>query len=155
MKNTDTLDRIEQTLDKVELWAMMLHAGPTIAGRPVAIRFKEPVTAGLDGSVTVRPDGTPDIRLSPGLSGDRLLDVYLHELAHARLHADQMPRSDLYDAPPKSRAFREYVERDHDQADEDQAEKLKNDWLRYGLNHADPGDQLGIIQALFDYYKGN
>lgn len=153
MIDQDLLERFDQALDRAALKVLLIVAAPTIAGRPVAIRFKAPVTAGLDGSVTVRPDGKPDVRIRPDLSMDRMTRVILHELAHVRLHADHMPRSTMHEAPPESRPFRAYIEQDENQADEIQADELVNEWLRYGREHADPGDQLGIIEAIYKYYQ--
>jgi hypothetical protein len=150
---SDIFNRLDRALDSLELKTIMILAASTIAGRKVAIRFKTPATADLDGSVTVRPDGTPDVRIRPDLPADRLLNVYLHELAHCRLHTHKMPRSTMYQAPPESRSFNEYVKQDANQADETEAEAQVNVWLRYGHKHTDPGDHLGIIEALYNYYK--
>jgi len=139
-------ERIDQAFEKIELKLLMIMAAPAIAGRKCVVHFKAPATVGLAGSVTIRPDGVPDIRLSPDLAD---LDLYLHELAHVRLHADQMPRSEMYEAPPESRPAYTYSEV---KSDEDQADKLVNQWLRYGRKHAAPGDQLGIISALYNHY---
>lgn len=150
---SDIFNRLDRALDSLELKTIMILAASTIAGRKVAIRFKTPATADLDGSVTVRPDGTPDVRIRPDLPADRLLNVYLHELAHCRLHTHKMPRSTMYQAPPESRSFNEYVKQDANQADETEAEAQVNEWLRYGHKHTDPGDHLGIIEALYKYYQ--
>jgi len=152
---SDIFNRLDRALDSLELKTIMILAASTIAGRKVAIRYKAPVTAGLDGSVTVRPDGTPDVRIRPDLPADRMVSVYLHELAHCRLHTYKMPRSTMYQAPPESRSFIEYVKQDENQADEIAAEAQVNEWLRYGHKHTDPGDHLGIIEALYKYYQNH
>lgn len=144
------LEKVDGVLERAALWGMMAAAASTIAGRRVAISYKAPVTAGLAGSMTVRPDGTPDVRIRPDLPADRMVSVYLHELAHCRLHADTMPRSTIHQEPADTRPT-EFV--DENPADETAADAQVAEWLRYARKHADPDDHLGIIEALYSYYK--
>jgi len=151
---SDLLERIDQAIDQMaddmSLSVMMVIAAPTIAGRPCIIRRKAPGSKDAYGSTTVRPDGLPVIRIDPDLGKDTV-KIYLHELAHIRLgHVDQVRRTNLHLAAPRSipadanPSIREW---------ENQVDDQVNEWLRYGRKHADPGDQLGIIQALYKHYK--
>lgn len=136
----------------LETRLLMIMAAPFICGRPVRVRFKAPVSVGAYGTTTVRPDGTPEVRIDPEL-GALTLETYLHELAHIKLgHVDHMAKSGLHDRAPRSRP----AEAAHQlPAIEKQAEAQAAAWLRYGRKHADPSrpEGEGIIYALVDYYQ--
>jgi hypothetical protein len=61
----------------------------------------------------------------------------------------------MYQAPPESRTYSEYLYQDENPADELEAEAQVNEWLRYGRDHADPNqpEGEGIISALFNHYR--
>lgn len=154
-KQHDIEQRLDRIFDKAALKLRMIQAAPTIAGRNVRLIFKAPASLTAYGSTTLDPDGIINIRIDPQLGdeADHILNIFLHELAHIRLgHTVLLKANNLHLAAP--RTIRDH-DPDYPEVDiaEKQAEAQVKLWLRYGRKHADPGDQLGIIEALEKYYK--
>lgn len=145
----ELLKRVEKAIDEVALWVVMIMAAPTIAGRHVIVRRRDPTQRGAAAEVSVNQEGVPVISISPNIGPDTV-KMYLHELAHIRLgHTDQMARSNTHNEPPGSDTLQVNT------SWEDQVNEQVNEWLRYGRNHADPTEpeQMGIVQALYKHYK--
>jgi len=122
-----------------------------LAGREVIVRMQDPVTTNSLGTVQINQKGVPIIHIAPWL-GEHTISTYLHELAHVRLHADQMTRSNLDQAAPRSVTVSKSDKRPTWEA---QADQLRDQWLAYGKAHADPslpGDE-GVLWALINYYQ--
>ena len=130
---------------------LMRVLGNRLAGRSCVIRMQEPATTNSYGTMQVRPDGVPEIHISPGL-GPQTIKTFLHELAHVRLHYKQIKPSHIHTAAPRTVTVRKEAKRP---IWESQADALRDEWLAYGKRHADPTlpDEEGILWALLDYYK--
>jgi hypothetical protein len=120
-----------------------------LAGREVIVRMQTPKTTGSLGTLHINQDGIPVLTIMPYLDG---LDTFLHECAHVRLHADKMVRSDLDQAKPRAVTVNKAEKQP---SWELQADALRDHWLSYGRQHADPTqpDDEGILWALMDYYR--
>ena len=105
-----------------------------LAGREVIVRLQEPATKGSLGAMSIGPDGIPVILISPSL-GQWTIETLLHEIAHVRLHANQMTRSTSHQAPARSITVSQDQKRP---AWEDQADQLRDQWLAWGKANRDP-----------------
>jgi hypothetical protein len=142
---------IEERTTKALLWPLMKYAAPIIVGKPCLVQRQQ--LKGVDGGLaTVNMKGTPVVSLSPALIdyGEReLVRVYLHELAHVKLHSHTFARSNADIDPP------EYKPHLVNTTQEDQADNQTAEWLAYGetnRNFKDPY-ALGIIYALINKYQ--
>jgi len=93
--------------------------------------------------------GRLTIDVSPDLSDDRMMYVFLHELGHIR-HHNFIPLTEvaMVASPDESRDA-VYKMR------EDQADIQAKIWIEYGKRHCDRGlpDFEGILTALLTYYR--
>jgi len=143
---------IEAKFKQLELWLLMQLASQYIAGKPCVLKRRDPASIGAVGLTTVNMQGVPIVTLMPSLQdeGDQvLLETYLHELAHVRLHSGMIRRTNTDMQPPNSKETppspREYENEANDQA---------KAWLEYGERHRDLNEPYaqGVIYALVDYY---
>jgi len=142
-------DKIDKLLEGAHTeFDVMRILAPRLAGRQVIVKIATPKTTGSFGEMYVNQDGIPVITTMPYLDG---LDTFLHEVAHARLHADQMIKSDLDQARPRSYIVNKM---ENQPSWEDQADELRDQWLEYGKAHAPDGysEDGGIMVALMTYY---
>lgn len=115
--------------------ALMNVVGERLAGKPVKVRERAPATEGLLGEIHRDPAGQLIIDLNPKIPSDgKRLDVYLHEIAHAKHH--RYLRSDHYQAAPGS-VKREPLDYG-DRFKETEAEKTAGIWREFALSHAEP-----------------
>lgn len=143
---------LEARIDRAMLWPFMKFAAPIIAGKPCLVKRREPTTKNSWGVTSLNMDGTPVITLSPYLAeqGEReYLRVYLHELAHVKLHTGVLSRSTSDTEPPNSKdppSIEIY---------EIEADKLAAEWLKYGETNRNLQEPyaLGIIYALIKKYQ--
>lgn len=143
---------LEARIDRVMLWPMMKFAAPLIAGKPCLVKRREPTTKNSWGVTSLNMDGTPVITLSPYLveQGEReYLRIYLHELAHVKLHTSILRRSTSDIEPPSSKdppSIEIY---------EIEANNQVSEWLKYGEANRDLKEPyaLGIIYALIKKYQ--
>lgn len=132
------------------LYDLMLKVAQHLTGKRPALRYREPIYKGNIACVQVDETGRPVIDISPILNGDeRELRIFLHELAHIRLHkfmrsnVEQPPQSVQINEQPVAHASREK-----------QADDLALRWLDYGRKHQ-PGGVIpefeGILWALLNW----
>lgn len=135
---------------------LMQAVGQHLSGKAVIIRDRIPGTEGLLGEIHKDLEGNLIIDISPEIpTDDKRLDVFLHEVAHAKHH--RYLRSDLFKARPGSvkAEARDRVE----WMKEGDAEKSAKEWRKYALAHAD--DRMMAINpfvaeltALLYYHEG-
>ena len=121
-----------------------------LTGRDCIVRLQEPVTKNSLATMQVNPEGVPVIHVSPGL-GQWTLHSLLHECAHVRLHYGQISRSSIDQARPRSITV---TKEQKSPVIEDQADQLRDQWLAWGVKHADPTlpTDEGIMWALLNFY---
>ena len=124
-----------------------------LAGRYCVVKIKDPATTESFGTLQIRPDGVPEIHITPYLEHQSIRTL-LHECAHVRLHADKMTPSNTHQAAARSITVTKDQKR-QTVSWELQADALRDRWLSYGKAHADPSlpEDEGIMWALMDYYK--
>ena len=142
-------NKIEKLLEGARTeYDVMVRLAPRLAGRPCVIKIKEPATKGSWAETTLRDDGVFEVRIAPWIDEDQTMRSYLHELAHIRLHGPHMAPSNLHKAAGRT------VTSDNIPTWEDQADALRDEWLRYGRRHAPAGysEDGGVLVALMTYY---
>jgi Zn-dependent peptidase ImmA (M78 family) len=128
------------------LWRLISLAAPIIAGRDCIVKRRDP-TAGNYGETSVNLEGVPVVAIAEDLQGDNLTATLLHELAHVKLHAAKMQRSNTENEPPNS-------DPNHKNRPEWEleADSQALGWVRYGMANRDlnlPKD-AGVLLALVD-----
>jgi len=120
-----------------------------LTGQKVIVRLQRPVTTNSLGTVQIRADGVPVLDIDPNL-GQWTLSTLLHEIAHIKLHAAQMVRSNLDQAKPRSMIVNKMDKRPSWEA---AADALRDRWLNFGKAHADPtlSNDEGILWALLNW----
>lgn len=118
-----------------------------ITGRDCIVKRRNPTVPTANGETSVNLQGLPVVCISEGLQGDQLIATLLHELAHVKLHAQYMKRSDTENEPPGS-------DTNHRNRPEweTQADTQALEWVRYGMANREqnlPKD-AGILLALLD-----
>jgi len=109
--------------------------GYFLTGKSVQVRERVPGTKGLLGEISRRDDGVLVIDLSPDIPNDKkLLDVFLHELAHAKHHT-YIPSNHAKVRPAS--VPKEPLD-NWDKRREVTAEKQAADWKKYADKHANP-----------------
>jgi hypothetical protein len=83
------------------LHGLMLNVGRRLVGQPVELQYTKRSRLKSGGCCRVNPKGKIIIDLADGLPtlDDGNLMIFLHELAHARLHSQKFGRSDTDQAP--------------------------------------------------------
>lgn len=76
-----------------------------LAGRPVKVRWRDPVLSHALGSAYKTVDGQAVVDICPGLSDETALEIILHELAHVRLDWQDIQPANFHALPPGSQAF--------------------------------------------------
>lgn len=151
--NQGKIDEVlDKAAEKLEIWLLMAYAAPVIAGRPVIVKRRLPSMAEADGLTSLNPRGVPVITLSPRI--DRVNDrefmrLYLHELAHAKLHAPHFQRSTTDTERPGSSDYEAIgmLEREAD----NQAEK----WLELAEAKRDKREpyKQSVLYALINHFS--
>ena len=139
------INKLLTVFDVMQLVAIKL------SGKACLLRLQAPAVAGLKGMVH-RAAGQLIIDVSPGLEDDLMLKVFLHEVAHAKLHSFE---------PTQLSSYPSGSIKDHRKSEgaswcnttqEAQADSLADKWLRWGETHRD--EQLpafeGVLTALLD-----
>lgn len=140
------MDNLSENPENGTFWRLVSLTAPMITGRDCKVKRREP-TAGGNGETSVNLQGLPVVCISEGLQGDQLIATLLHELAHVKLHAQYMKRSDTENEPPGS-------DTNHRNRPEweTQADTQALEWVRYGMANREqnlPKD-AGILLALLD-----
>lgn len=143
------MDNLSDNPDSPSLWRLIKLAAPIIAGRDCIVKRRRP-TAGNYGETSVNLEGVPVIAMAEDLQGDEFTATLLHELAHVKLHAAKMQRSNTENEPPNS-------DPNHKNRPEWEleADSQALGWVRYGMANRDqdlPKD-AGVLLALVDLYS--
>jgi len=128
------------------VYDLMCEVARHLTGKAVRVRITRPDDA--YGLAWCDELGRSTIDISPDLTDDQMIYVFLHELGHIRhqkftpVAEDVMARSSL----PLAKASY--------QAREGQADRQAKDWLEYGKRYRDRSlpDLEGILTALLTYY---
>lgn len=132
-----------------------------LAGRPVTVIHEKPNYAGLSGCA-LNVKGSAFVYISPVLSDDDWLRVYLHEIAHIKTSFGECPstipqgKDDEY---WRSVRRLQYAFNPEIKSMEDRAEFFVYLWLRWGeryyKNYARVDDEraVGLLRTLA-HYKG-
>jgi Zn-dependent peptidase ImmA (M78 family) len=126
------------------LFDLFAAVGEHLSGRRIVLRFQQPSSRDADGMLTRLDNGRALIDVNPRATDDRQLYCFLHELAHAKLHWNELGTMDegkatarlLHDPTPASKEY---------PRQESQADTLANEWLRYAEIHYHkyyPGSEL-------------
>jgi len=140
------MENLSENPENGTFWRLVRLAAPIISGRDCKVKRQGP-TAGGDGEMSVNLQGLPVVCIAPNQAGDELMATLLHELAHVKLHAQFMKRSDTENEPPGSATTHKNRPEWEAQANEQALE-----WARYGNANRDntlPKD-VGILLALID-----
>ena len=112
---------------------LMQEAAQVLTGKRVVIRFERPDLQRADGMTWRDNSGNIRIDLAPKLKDNpaRLFDVFLHELAHAKLHGAGYKKQ----SQPKPASIAHGVEDATVRAvmaeQETQANKQAGEWMNY------------------------
>lgn len=129
---------------------LMTLVAEALSGRSCLVRWADPGGGRL--GCCYRDGDTARIDLAHGLRGPKLLDVFLHEVAHARhdipVLADVKGKRDPAPARLTARQVRQLA--DMDRRANEQAAR----WARYAAQEA-PGGTVGDqLAALISYTEG-
>lgn len=141
------MSNLSDNPDNAFLWRLINLAAPVIVGRECKVKRQDPTSGGL-GEMSVNLEGVPVICISEGLQGDYLTETLLHELAHVKLHAAKMQRSNTENEAPNS----DPNHKNHPEW-ELEADSQALGWVRYGMANRDinlPKD-AGILFALVEH----
>ena len=135
---------------------LMADVAKHLAGEPVAILYKRPEDTRLKGHAQRSANGTAVINLNPAINGDdRELIIFLHEIAHIKLHRFTPSRIETRPTlPPPATGNRAIIFKQR----ENEADILAKTWLDWGRKRQ-PGngsiDEFeGVLRALLDYPTG-
>lgn len=134
--------------------ALFERVASRLTGRPVEVRFQEPPIVGCRGLADRDKDGNATITIEPGMDQDNELFVFLHEVAHIKLHYNHMEPSDFSSLPQRSVPQPKDGEPPPGRAyQENQANVLANVWKTWGktLRSRDVDWYLGCLMALEKY----
>jgi len=118
-----------------EYSTIMRLVGERLSGKRLIVRERIPGTVGLLGEIHRDLNGVLTIDISPEIkTGEKRLDVFLHEVGHAKCHTYQ--RSNHSQADPASEA-KEQLD-NWDRRREVTAENQAAAWKAYSRKHANP-----------------
>lgn len=130
--------------ENAAFWRLVSLTAPYIAGRDCKVKRQNPTAQG-HGETSVNLDGIPVVTIAEWQAGPELMATLLHELAHVKLHAQYMKKSNTENEPPGSDTTHKNRPEWETQANEQALE-----WARYGNANRDlslPKD-AGILLAL-------
>jgi hypothetical protein len=139
-------------IDTVQLESLACY----LSGKPVWVRRRWPAQLGAIGTASQSKSGAYFVDLAPDLTGDKLVETFLHECAHVRL--GHCRKTVFAAAPSGSITRRLLLARDvlPEAVDQErQANSLKAEWLAW--LHAHDGDLESLrrwypaeVQAMID-----
>lgn len=135
---------------------LMCAVGQHLAGKKLIVRDRIPGTEGRLGEIHRDLEGTLIIDISPNISTDKKrLDVFLHEVAHAKHH--RYLKTNYHKTKPGT-VKRESLDYG-DQLREVTAEESAKEWRDYALSHADKrlmmiNPFIAELTALLTYPEG-
>ncbi len=140
------MENLSENPENGTFWRLVRLAAPIISGRDCKVKRQGP-TAGGDGEMSVNLQGLPVVCIAPNQAGDELMATLLHELAHVKLHAKYLVKSNAENEPPNS-------DPNHKNRPEWEleADSQALEWVRYGMANRDntlPKD-AGILLALIE-----
>ena len=109
-----------------------------LSGRRVQVEFRKPALQGTRG-FAFRDEHQAIIHVSLDLEPAERLKVFLHEVAHVKLHYDILSSNSMFAGEPGSvrwKAKPEHDERWNAKAKETDVERLAGEWLDYVEEHA-------------------
>ena len=140
------MDNLSDDPENAQFWHLVSLAAPAITGRDCIVKRRDP-TAGGNGETSVNMEGVAVVTIAEWQAGPELMATLLHELAHVKLHAQYMKRSDTENEPPGSDTNHRNRPEWETQANEQALE-----WAKYGnanRDHSLPKD-AGILLALLE-----
>ena len=138
------MDNLSDDPENAQFWHLVCLAAPAITGRDCIVKRGDP-PAGGNGETSVNMEGVAVVTIAEWQAGPELMATLLHELAHVKLHAQYMKKSNTENEPPGSDTTHKNRPEWEAQANEQALE-----WARYGNAHRDlslPKD-AGILLAL-------
>lgn len=109
-----------------EFKKLLGEAARNLSGKDVIVRLKHPVYSNVEGLMHKSVSGDLIIDLDPGIGDyENFLKVFLHECAHAYLHADVTKRSDLSTKVSRSMVY----EGKPNKGNEVHADELSKHWF--------------------------
>lgn len=126
------------------------RAALALSGEVILVRIRQPVYQGVSGCAYKTPQGKAVIDLNPDLEGDRLLLVFLEEVAHVTLGHCQP--GDWSDRPSGSLPLA-LASKVDSLPREDQAKRQALTWLEYARKNARTPDLEGQLQALAGWIR--
>lgn len=110
----DSAIEVEQTAQKSGGTPALLNkVARHLSGRDVEVKIEQP-SGGVLGACTFTPDDSVKIQISPRAveDADAYLDVFLHEVAHAKFHAARCDDTDTEsEANRQARAWKHYAKK--------------------------------------------
>ena len=132
--------------ESAHFWHLVSLGAPAKTGRDCIVKRRDP-PAGGNGETSVNMEGVAVVTIAEWQAGPELMATLLHELAHVKLHAQYMKRSDTENEPPGSDTNHRNRPEWETQANEQALE-----WAKYGNANRDlnlPKD-AGILLALLE-----
>lgn len=141
----------------MDLNELMEAVATHLAGKPVMVRLRDPQYAGLSGVTHKATTGQIVVDVKSTLDNDTFLRVFLHEVAHAKMHARGFAESNVNQPAgsiPRQPSTAAVKARDRQQ--EREAELLACKWLAWARRHLwdvdEPGTEMeGLLKALLKY----
>lgn len=128
-------------------WRLVKFTAPYITGRDCIVKRRNPTSPGGSGETSVNMEGIAVVTIALDQAGAELMATLLHELAHVKLHAQYMKRSNTENEPPGSDPNHRNRPEWETQANEQALE-----WAKYGNANRDknlPKD-AGVLLALLE-----
>ena len=138
------MEYLSENPENGTFWRLVSLTAPIIAGRQCKVKRQNPTANGY-GETSVNMDGIAVVTIAERRAGPELMATLLHELAHVKLHAQYMKKSNTENEPPGSDTTHKNRPEWETQAYEQALE-----WARYGNANRDlslPKD-AGILLAL-------
>ena len=133
--------------ESTAFWRLVNLTAPYITGRECIVKRRNPTVPTANGETSVNLQGLPVVAIAEERAGAELMATLLHELAHVKLHAQFMKKTDTENEPPGSDTNHRNRPEWETQANEQALE-----WAKYGnanRDHSLPKD-AGILLALLD-----
>ena len=129
------------------LFDLYKAVGEHLAGTRIILKFQQPGRPDADGQLTRLLDNRALIEVIPYRGEDRTLKIFLHELAHIRLHWKDLqaiePSKALAAAPGTLTPGGDLAKYP---TQENQADALADKWLQYANEHRNRNNDAGPLE---------